>query len=117
MSVALAKPLIAVSSYIYNSLGCLDIVDARANPLLRWNEPLSRVFLSGPNLRKNLALRVFTISQATCSSVVIAGLSLNVFDPRFPFLLVDYISERRSLVITLIFQSFASTLFAPLVVW
>lgn len=89
MSVTLAKPLIAVSSYIYYSLGCLDIFDAQANPLLRWNELLSRVFLSGPNLRKNLALRVFTISQATCSSVVIAGLSLNVFAPRFPFLLVD----------------------------
>lgn len=39
MFVALAKPLIAVSSYTY-SHGCLDIVDARANPLLRWNELL-----------------------------------------------------------------------------
>ena len=55
----------------------------------------------------NLFLQI--ISQTTCNQVI-AALSLNVFGPRFPFLLVNDISKRRSLVITLVFQSFASML-------
>ncbi len=51
-----------------------------------------------------------TIFGTTCNQVI-AALSLNVFDCRFPFLLVNDISKRRSLVITLVFQSFASMLF------
>lgn len=55
MFVALAKPLIAVSSYIC-FLSCLDIVDAQTHPLLRRKELSYWLLLSGLNLRKKFAL-------------------------------------------------------------
>lgn len=61
-------------------------------------------------LRKNLDSMHSESPQATCSPVISSDrwpISERVLTPAFPFLLVDDISERRSLVITYIFQSFA----------
>lgn len=104
-----------VCTYYICSLSCLDIVDARSPSIAEMERAIiAGIVIWTQSLEKKFAL---FFPQTTSSQVVTARLSLNVFDPWFSFLLVDNITERRSLVITQIFQPFASTLFASLIVW